>query len=781
MRKFVPVLILLIAQGYGNLTAQNPRQYLRTGEEFYRSMNYEDAIEQFTRAIELDPNLGRAYINRALSYSKTGNHEMAATDFDRALVLDKKNEELYYLSGREWHLLGDNKISLARLNEAISRKHNFLEAYEQRAEVYFELQLYDKALEDYQKCLKINDDAQAYFNIARVLEKLGRYDAAEDAYFRSIDKNDRIAGTYYSLALLQYNRKKYSDAIISTGKMLALEPGNLEGILLQSQILTAQGNYPKAIEVLSMASAASPMDPRVYIYRGDIYLTMNQATNAIIDYTRAIDLDPENAEIYLKRGAAYEEIKQYDRALADYEKLLALSSYNHDALKLYEEAGHRLFELNREENKPRIVLDDPVPKDGNRIDISREAQELYITGLVDDESEIQSLYVNGYLIPVEGNGRDKEFHASVALLNNDKITIQATDIYNNSETAIFPIRRTEIDPPDVQMIAPYSADGNTLYIDSGEPQIYLEGRIVDESKIAHIYVDSVQASYIPADLNPYFSALVNIENKSKVSILVEDEFGNKSETAYWIKRDARTLENNPMGKTWVVFVENSDYIDFPSLEGPVRDVSMMKAALSKYQIQNVVDKKNMTKEELQRFFSIELRDMIRSNRINSLVIWYAGHGTYINGTGYWLPVDATRGDEFSYYNIGQLKASMESYPDFLIHKLVITDACESGPSFYSATRSDLQERDCNDWESTKLKSSQVFSSAGYEDAVDDSQFTRTFANVLNNNPGECLSIEKIVMKVIPAVVNSNQQEPQFGIIPGLEDENGTFFFIPKDY
>ena len=195
MRKFVPVLILLIAQGYGNLTAQNPRQYLRTGEEFYRSMNYEDAIEQFTRAIELDPNLGRAYINRALSYSKTGNHEMAATDFDRALVLDKKNEELYYLSGREWHLLGDNKISLARLNEAISRKHNFLEAYEQRAEVYFELQLYDKALEDYQKCLKITDDAQAYFNIARVLEKLGRYDAAEDAYFRSIDKNDRIAGT----------------------------------------------------------------------------------------------------------------------------------------------------------------------------------------------------------------------------------------------------------------------------------------------------------------------------------------------------------------------------------------------------------------------------------------------------------------------------------------------------------------------------------------------------------------------------------------------------------
>ena len=742
-------------------------------------MNYEDAIAQFSRAIEMDPDLDRAYLNRALAYSKVGKHESAAKDFDRALVFNKKDDELFYLSGREWYLHGNNTLALTRLNQAVELKKNFLEAYQQRADVYTSLKQYENALEDYLKCLKISEDASGYFHLAQTYEKLNRLEDAENAYRESISKNDRIPETFFALGLLQFNQKKYIDASQSIHQMLLLEPDNLEGILLQSQILSAQANYPKAIEVLSMASAEFPMEYRVYLLRGDVYGIMNQPTNAIFDYTKAINLDPENAELFLKRGHAFEETRQFDKALADYERLLVISSYDEDAQGFVDEVRQQIYELNREEKKPRIALDDPIPKDGNRIDVPTSADQLNISGLVSDESDIQSLMVNGNPVPLGEENGQIHFIASVNLLNSDRITIQATDVYDNSETVIFPIRRTESDPPKVQMIAPYSTDGNTLYLFTDEPKIYLEGRIEDQSKIVNIYVDSVLASYIPDDLNPYFSALVNIENRSKLTIQVEDEFGNQSESVFWLERDLQPFENNPMGITWVVFIENSDYHEFTSLDGPSRDVSMMRSALSNYQIHNVVHKQNMTKDEMQRFFSIELRDMIRSNRINSLLIWYAGHGTSIDETGYWIPVDATRDDEFSLYNLRQLKASMESYPDFLTHKLVITDACESGPGFYSALRSEIEERDCGNWEYAKLKSSQVFSSAGYQKALDESQFSKTFANVLSSNPGECISIEKIVLKVIPAVRNTNKQDPQFGRIPGLEDENGTFFFVPK--
>jgi len=94
-------------------------------------------------------------------------------------------------------------------------------------------------------------------------------------------------------------------------------------------------------------------------------------------------------------------------------------------------------------------------------------------------------------------------------------------------------------------------------------------------------------------------------------------------------------------------------------------------------------------------------------------------------------------------------------------------------------RGATEVKTCTDWAATRLKSSQVFSSAGYELAVDNSQFTKTFANVLANSPDACTPIESVVQKVSSAAAKSNQQKPQFGKIAGLEDENGTFFFIAK--
>jgi len=209
------------------------------------------------------------------------------------------------------------------------------------------------------------------------------------------------------------------------------------------------------------------------------------------------------------------QIRNYEKALADYEKLLSMSEYDGTAQRLHKEAEERMFELNREDNKPRIVLKDPVSKNGNTVDIPRAIQLLNLTGIVEDESDITTLTVNGFTVPVEKTDEGYQFLASVNLNNTDKITVQVSDVYDNAETAIFPIRRTEADAPVVHMIAPYGSENNILYMDSSDPRIYIEGKIEDESKISSIYVESVLASYIPSDLNPSFSAMVNIRKQEQ--------------------------------------------------------------------------------------------------------------------------------------------------------------------------------------------------------------------------------------------------------------------------
>jgi hypothetical protein len=242
---------------------------------------------------------------------------------------------------------------------------------------------------------------------------------------------------------------------------------------------------------------------------------------------------------------------------------------------------------------------------------------------------------------------------------------------------------------------------------------------------------------------------------------------------------SQTSGNNPMGKTWIVFFENSNYETFASLEGPTQDVILMKSALSNYKIDSIIHKKDLTKQKMEEYVSTDLRKEILKNHVNSVLFWYAGHGKFIHETGYWVPVDAKRDDESTYFNISYLKKSLQSYENELTHILVITDACESGPTFYQAMRNFNPDRSCNDLAASLSKSSQVFSSTGYDLAIDESQFTRTFANTLVNNSSTCIPIEAIVSKVTMAVVKNNQQKPKFGKIEGLKDENGTFFFMSK--
>ena len=660
-------------------------------------------------------------------------------------------------------------------------KNNFLEAYQIRSAVLMELNRYQEALEDCRKCLKIKEDEKGFYMLARVYEKLDMVPEAEEAYRKSILENRRVAGTHYALANLLYKKENYAEAYTSVSQALQLDQGNFEGLLLQSKILAAQLNYPKAIEVLSIASIEYPDEPDIFLLRGDYYTALNQSANALVDYSRVIELNPKLAEVYYKRAGAYEAIRDYEKALNDYELLLAMSKYDGTAQRLHEQATQRMFELNREDDKPVVWLTEPISSDDNSVDVPRGTQVIAVTGIITDESEIKSLQVNNFSVPVERSEDGYEFLASVNVRESDQITVQVSDIYGNSETSIFTVRRTEVEAPLVQIIAPYASENNILYLDNDEPVIYLEGRVEDDSKISNIFIDSVTASYIPSDINPAFSAMVRIENKTSLNVQVTDEFGNKSETLFTLNRDAQAFGDNPMGKTWAIFIENSNYESFTSLGGPSKDVTLMRSALARYQIHNVIHKKNMSKQDMERFFAIELRDLIRSNRVNSILVWYAGHGKYINETSYWIPTDGRRDDEFTYFNVNALKASMQSYPQTVNHTLVITDACESGESFYQAMRSGIEVRDCNDWEATSFKSSQVFSSAGYELAADDSQFTRTFANVLSNSPDACVPIESIVLKVTSAVVNNNQQKPLFGKINGLEDEDGTFFFIPNSY
>ena len=61
------------------------------GISYERLGHYKEAIKDFTRVIEIDPDNANAYFNRGCCYDSVGELDLAISDYSVALELDMRN------------------------------------------------------------------------------------------------------------------------------------------------------------------------------------------------------------------------------------------------------------------------------------------------------------------------------------------------------------------------------------------------------------------------------------------------------------------------------------------------------------------------------------------------------------------------------------------------------------------------------------------------------------------------------------------------------------------
>lgn len=783
MRKFLLLIaILFISISY--VDGQSAKKLLRTGSKQYKENQIDEAKATLTHAIKLDPNLVEAYETRAKIYTQQGEVELAITDLDMVNKLTPK-EEIPWLKNADLSIqIEDYEKASIKYAGYLNIETKDLIVYDKQIACLKKIENWEKALFYAKKKLDVKESPETHFEIANLQYILKNYTAAEASFKEAIKESPSNLNYHNGLALAFYHQDRYDAAIGECNIVIRSDKSNKTAYLTRANSYHKKIEYSYAINDMSKVILNYKSDED-YIdnlnFRGDLYLEYSQRMNAIGDYSTVISKDPENSYALYKRAQAYEEVDNDKKAQEDLLRVISLSAGGIVVVDvILTDSKSRLFELRRESDAPLVsIINENVEDKTLRVNNETEMVDLIL--VLQDDNKIESLAVDGNSIDLESNSGNVELTQAISVVDKESFDVKVEDVYGNSSTITYSILRVENNTPVVAFMIPYVNDNNEMILDADDSRVYFEGTITDESLIKSIMIDDVVIHFNREEVNPGFSTNMDLRERTKIVMIVTDIYDNKLETEYYLNREeALFAADSPMGKTYVIFIENSEYESFASLDGPVKDVRLMKSALANYEIHNFIHRPNMSKIQMERFFSIELRDMVKNQNVKSLVIWYAGHGKFQNETGYWIPTDADRTDEFSYFNLNNLKASMQVYANDLTHTLVITDACESGPSFYQAMRNDIEVRTCADEKAVKFKSSQVLSSAGYELASDNSQFTKTFANSLINNSDPCLSIESIVLNVGDAVTKDNQQKPQFGKIAGLEDENGTFFFIKRE-
>ena len=141
-------LLALLFLNISSVDAQTTEEYLRSGNDDFRQGNLDQAISDYTKAIDINPNLAKAYDNRGVAYAQEGSYPRAIADFTMAIANNPKDAAGYNNRGHAYAGQGNLTQAIADYTKAIENNAFYVKAYNNRELAYYKLEKYDKVWSD---------------------------------------------------------------------------------------------------------------------------------------------------------------------------------------------------------------------------------------------------------------------------------------------------------------------------------------------------------------------------------------------------------------------------------------------------------------------------------------------------------------------------------------------------------------------------------------------------------------------------------------------------------
>jgi len=273
-------------------------------ESFYKRGALSEAIEEYTTAIELEPEWAEAFLGRgnARVWGLDADYELAQEDYDRAAALDPKY--LDYAQAVRYNMDRDYLRAIETFDRVIQNNVNLMDSYSYRANLHSAIGELGKSITDHGEAINIYPEFDGnYANRAYVYIRMRQYDMAIDDCDRAIDLNPDSFYGYTFRGEAYYRKKNVILALADLSRAIQINPDNKGG----------NASYP-------------------YHLRASIYYNENDFYSAIPDYSQVILLLPDALGPYIDRGYCYLQTGDYDKATADIDTALRLEPGNEDAL-----------------------------------------------------------------------------------------------------------------------------------------------------------------------------------------------------------------------------------------------------------------------------------------------------------------------------------------------------------------------------------------------------------------------------------------------------------------
>ena len=273
--------------------------YTKLGDLSYKSNDIEATAENYRKVLELNP-LNRSVLVKLATVLQNyfPEHTDEAIDcYEKLLEFDIDTAQIYYELGHLYMQKEDKLNSVSAFKLALERDPENPFYNNSLGYAYAKAELYDDAIEHYQKAIAINPDSEWTSIVCQAL------------------------GAIYA------GSKGNIEAAISTYQAgIILDPKNYDLYIALGDIYMADYDLDKAIHSYCDAVTLDPEEERGYSKLGIALWEKDYLEEALVAYHKAVEINPENAFSQNNLGILYlDGLMNAEEALEYFETAISLN------------------------------------------------------------------------------------------------------------------------------------------------------------------------------------------------------------------------------------------------------------------------------------------------------------------------------------------------------------------------------------------------------------------------------------------------------------------------
>jgi tetratricopeptide (TPR) repeat protein len=299
--------------------------------------HYEDAIQNYCRALAVNPRFPNLRVNLGLSYFKAGELKETVQIYESLLeqmpVSSPQRPRIVTLVGLAQYGLGNYAAAVPYLNEAVADDPQNLEFRLMHSHSCLWSKQYQCVLNEYREIITINPNAaEAYMLAGEAYDELKDDTNALAQFQAAVNADPKTPNAHFGYGYLLWRLMRLDEAATEFRAELDNNPEHALALAYLGDVEIHLQHNDQAAPHLEHSIKLDPSFALAHLDLGIIYENQDRKADALRELQLASKLNPNDENVHWRLGRLYQSLGRKEEAKAEIEKTRNLQKVRDEPL-----------------------------------------------------------------------------------------------------------------------------------------------------------------------------------------------------------------------------------------------------------------------------------------------------------------------------------------------------------------------------------------------------------------------------------------------------------------